>query len=131
MEAAVNGTGRLHLLGLLSDGGIHTYDKACHELIAMAKDHGVKQVFIHIISDGRDVPPKSLTKYTQVLENKIQDIGLGTIATLQGRWWAMDRDNRWERVEAAYKLIILGESLQKAESLDQAIEAAYARDETE
>lgn len=131
MEYAKQHNSRMHLLGLLSDGGIHTYDKACHELLSIAKEHNVSQVFVHVIGDGRDVPPKSLAKYTHILLNKIATLGLGKIASVQGRWWVMDRDHRWERVEAAYKLLVLGEGHQQAPSIQAAIDAAYARGETD
>ncbi|MFA5995884.1 MAG: 2,3-bisphosphoglycerate-independent phosphoglycerate mutase [Patescibacteria group bacterium] len=131
MQHAVKNNSRLHLMGLLSDGGIHTYDAACHELLIIAKEHQVKQVFIHVISDGRDVPPKSLEKYVHLLKNKIATVGLGTIASVQGRWWVMDRDHRWERVESAYKLLALGEGLHTAPSIQTAITAAYERGETD
>lgn len=131
ITAAATGNGRLHLMGLLSDGGVHTYDTACFELMAMAKLAGVKQVYIHAITDGRDVPPKSAGKYIHTLQNKISAIGIGSIATVQGRWWVMDRDHRWERIEAAYKLLVLGEGLQQAKSAEAAVAAAYQRDETD
>ncbi len=129
MEKAKQGSGRLHLMGLLSDGGIHTYDRACHELLKIATKNGIEKVFIHVISDGRDVPPRSLPKYVHTLQNKMSALEVGKIASLQGRWWVMDRDHRWERVEAAYKLLVLGEGLHKADSIQQAIEMARQRDE--
>lgn len=131
ITAAAKGNGRLHLMGLLSDGGVHTYDTACFELMVMAKLAGVKHVYIHAITDGRDVPPKSAGKYIHTLQNKISAIGIGSIATVQGRWWVMDRDHRWERIEAAYKLLVLGEGLQQAKSAGAAVAAAYQRDETD
>lgn len=131
IEKAKSGTGRLHVLGLLSDGGVHTYDRACHELIAMAHEAGVPEIYVHIIGDGRDVPPQSLPKYAGILQEKIQEIGAGTIASVQGRWWIMDRDHRWERIESAYKLLVLGEGHYEATSIDEAIEAAYEREETD
>lgn len=131
LAEAVHGTGRLHLMGLLSDGGVHTYDIACHKLLAMAKAAGVKQVFVHAITDGRDVPPQSAQKYIHTLQNKMAATEIGTIATVQGRWWIMDRDHRWERIESAYKLLVLGEGLHQAKSVDEAITNAYARGETD
>lgn len=131
IRKAKQGNGRLHLLGLLSDGGIHTYDKACHELMDIAKENNIPEVFIHIIADGRDVPPKSVFKYIHLLQNKISTVGNAKVATIQGRWWIMDRDHRWERVEAAYKLLVLGEGLQQTTSVQAAVEAAYQRNETD
>jgi len=131
LATAAHGTGRLHLMGLLSDGGVHTYDTACHELLGMAQAAGVKQVFVHVITDGRDVPPQSAKKYVHTLQNKMAAAGVGKIATVQGRWWVMDRDHRWERIESAYKLLVLGEGLHQAQSIDEAIATAYTRGETD
>ncbi len=130
--AAKNGTGRLHLMGLLSDGGVHTYDTACYELLAMAQAAGVPHVFVHVITDGRDVPPQSAAKYIHTLRNKISAAGSSaSIATLQGRWWVMDRDHRWERIESAYKLLALGEGLHQATTAELAVQQAYDRGETD
>lgn len=131
ISKAARGNGRLHLMGLMSDGGVHTYDAACYELLAMAKAGGVKELYVHVITDGRDVPPKSALNYIHVLNNKMSATGIGTVATVQGRWWVMDRDHRWERIEAAYKLLVLGEGLQTAISADAAVQAAYERGETD
>ncbi|EKD76085.1 MAG: hypothetical protein ACD_43C00229G0002 [uncultured bacterium] len=131
LHKAKNGSKRVHLMGLLSDGGVHTYDLACFELIAMAHELGITEIYVHAITDGRDVPPQSASKYVHKLQNKISAIGAGTIASLQGRWWVMDRDHRWERIEAAYKLLVLGEGLQTATTADEAIAQAYARGETD
>lgn len=131
MKKAKQGTGRLHLFGLLSDGGIHTYDAACHELMDIAKEYDIPEVYIHVVADGRDVPPTSLPKFIHTLQNKISTVGNASIATLQGRWWVMDRDHRWERIEAAYKLLVLGEALHVETSIQKAIAAAYARAETD
>lgn len=131
LRAAKTGTGRLHLMGLLSDGGVHTYDAACYELLAMAKAAGIPEVYVHVITDGRDVPPQSANKYIHTLQNKMSSIGCGRVATVQGRWWVMDRDHRWERIEAAYKLLVLGEGRQQAPSAEASVAAAYERGETD
>ena len=109
MQKAVAGSGRLHLAGLLSDGGVHSHETHLYALIDMAKRQGVREVFIHCLLDGRDTPPQSGAEYLERLEREIIKIGLGQIATVIGRYYAMDRDNRWERVEQAYKAIVLGE----------------------
>jgi 2,3-bisphosphoglycerate-independent phosphoglycerate mutase len=109
MQKAVAGSGRLHLAGLLSDGGVHSHETHLYALIEMAKRQGVREVFIHCLLDGRDTPPQSGADYLERLEQEIAKIGLGQIATVIGRYYAMDRDNRWERVEQAYKAIVLGE----------------------
>lgn len=130
-QQAKQSTGRLHLMGLLSDGGVHTYDLACHELLAQAKAAGLTEVYVHVITDGRDVPPQSAAKFIHTLQNKMQAIGIGRIATVQGRWWVMDRDHRWERIEAAYKLLVLGEGLHQASTAEVAVQQAYERGETD
>ena len=109
MKKARQGSGRLHLAGLLSDGGVHSHETHLYALIEMAKREGVREVLIHCLLDGRDTPPQSGADYLERLENEIARIGAGRIATVIGRYYAMDRDNRWERVEQAYRAIALGE----------------------
>jgi 2,3-bisphosphoglycerate-independent phosphoglycerate mutase len=109
MQAAKAGSGRLHLAGLLSDGGVHSHETHLYALIEMAKRQGVPEVYVHCLLDGRDTPPQSGAEYLERLEQEIARIGLGRIATVIGRYYAMDRDNRWERVEQAYKAIVQGE----------------------
>jgi 2,3-bisphosphoglycerate-independent phosphoglycerate mutase len=101
--------GRLHLAGLLSDGGVHSHNTHLYALLELARQQGVKEVFIHCLLDGRDTPPKSGAEYLAQLEKKIAEIGMGKIATVMGRYYAMDRDNRWERVEKAYGAMVYGE----------------------
>jgi len=103
--AAKNGTGRLHLAGLVSDGGVHSHQEHLYEVIRAAKELGVPQTYIHCILDGRDTAPKSGAGYMKQLKDKIKEIGHGTISTVVGRYWAMDRDKRWERVQKAYDVI--------------------------
>ena len=100
--------GKLHLLGLLSDGRVHSSLDHLYALCQLAKKQGLNQVFIHGFTDGRDTPPKSALKYIQQVEEKIKNIGLGTIATISGRYYAMDRDKRWERTKMAYQTMVLG-----------------------
>lgn len=118
---------RVHLMGLLSNAGVHSYDRTCHCLLEMAKDEGVKEIYIHIFADGRDVDPKSVKEYVKRLEK----VSIGKIATIMGRWWAMDRDHRWERVEAAYQALVMGLGLYRANNIYQAIDQAYKRRETD
>ena len=101
--------GRLHLAGLLSDGGVHSHNTHLYALLELARREGLKEVFIHCLLDGRDTPPKSGVDYLAQLEEEIARIGMGRIATVIGRFYAMDRDNRWERVEKAYDAIVCGE----------------------
>jgi len=117
--------GRLHLSGLLSDGGVHSHNTHLYSLLELAKQQGLSEVFIHCLLDGRDTPPQSGAAYLEELETEIKRIGIGKIATIMGRYYAMDRDNRWDRVEKAYNAIVLGDgSCQKSPST--AIRNSYA-----
>lgn len=115
----------LHLLGLLSDGGVHSHIEHLLALICMAKVKGLTDVYVHAFLDGRDVGPKTALGYIHELEDGMVQIGVGKIATVSGRYYAMDRDKRWERVERAYKALVLGES-GKAASAAAGVEASYA-----
>ena len=107
-----NGTA-LHVMGLLSDGGVHSHNQHLYAIIELAKKKGVKDVFVHCFMDGRDVPPSSGADFIKQLDEKLKEIGVGRIGTIMGRYYAMDRDNRWERVEKAYHAIADGEGVQK------------------
>ncbi|HLO03336.1 MAG TPA: 2,3-bisphosphoglycerate-independent phosphoglycerate mutase [Symbiobacteriaceae bacterium] len=122
--------GVLHLCGLVSDGGVHSHVEHLLALLDVCKAEGVQTVYIHAFTDGRDVPPKSAGPFIQQVEAKIQAIGLGKIATLSGRYYAMDRDKRWERTGKAFQALVTGEG-EKADSAAAAIEAAYGRGETD
>ncbi|MBC8018940.1 MAG: 2,3-bisphosphoglycerate-independent phosphoglycerate mutase [Verrucomicrobia bacterium] len=117
--------GRLHLAGLLSDGGVHSHNTHLYALLELAKKEGLQDVFIHCLLDGRDTPPQSGADYLALLETEIQRIGVGKIATVMGRYYAMDRDNRWERVALAYNAIVCGEGDSSA-SAKEAIAQSYA-----
>ncbi|CAH2032645.1 2,3-bisphosphoglycerate-independent phosphoglycerate mutase [Trichlorobacter ammonificans] len=119
--------GRLHLAGLLSDGGVHSHNTHLYALLELAKRRGMTEVFVHCLLDGRDTPPQSGSDYLAQLEAEIARIGCGRIATVMGRYYAMDRDNRWERVQKAYDAMVLGQGEQRA-SARQAIEQSYAAD---
>ncbi len=99
----------LHLMGLLSDGGVHSHNSHLYALVEMAKENGLDKVYIHAFMDGRDVPPTSGRDYLAECRDKLAEIGVGKIATVIGRYYAMDRDNRWERVEKAYAAMVYGE----------------------
>ncbi len=118
----------LHVMGLLSDGGVHSHIDHLFALIDMAKKNGVERLFIHAILDGRDTPPRSALNYIKATENCIRKVGLGEIATVIGRYYAMDRDKRWDRVKEAYDAIVLGEGLD-ADSASHAVENSYSREE--
>lgn len=118
--------GRLHLAGLVSDGGVHSHNSHLYALLELAKREGLTEVFIHCLMDGRDTPPQSGADYLAQLEAEIARIGCGRIATVIGRYYAMDRDNRWERVEKAYNAIVSGEGEQQYSSAAEAIKGSYA-----
>jgi len=120
----------LHLMGLLSDGGVHSHIDHLFALLDMAKSKGVPKVFVHCFLDGRDVPPRCAIEYINQLESHMKGIGLGKIATVSGRYYAMDRDNRWTRVEKAYNAITLGEGEHSVDAVS-AVKNAYAREEND
>ncbi len=122
--------GKLHLMGLLSDGGVHSHIEHLYALIAMAKQAGIAEICIHAFLDGRDTPPKSGRHYLQQLEKELKRQQTGRICSIMGRFYAMDRDNRWERVERAYRALTEGIGLH-AENSRAAIEAAYRADQTD
>lgn len=115
----------LHLMGLLSDGGVHSHIEHLLALLRMAAAEGLQEVYVHAFLDGRDVGPKTALQYIAQLETAMQQIGVGRIATVSGRYYAMDRDKRWERVERAYKALVLGE-VKTALSASDGINAFYA-----
>ena len=129
MENAAKGHA-LHLLGLLSDGGVHSHILHLKALIKMAKDFGVKDVYVHAYLDGRDVPPRCAKKYIEELEDYMAEIGLGKIVLISGRYYAMDRDKRWERVEPAYRAMTEREG-RRAERASACIDWAYKNDEND
>ena len=98
----------LHLYGLLSDGGVHSHNTHLYALLQLAKRNELEKVYVHVFLDGRDTPPASGADYTAQLQEKIREIGVGQIATVIGRYYVMDRDKRWERVEEAYNAMVLG-----------------------
>ncbi|MBA4358958.1 MAG: 2,3-bisphosphoglycerate-independent phosphoglycerate mutase, partial [Desulfovibrio sp.] len=124
------GSGRLHLMGLVSDGGVHSHQNHIHALVRLAQSQGVQEVFIHAFLDGRDTPPSSGLGYVQALEAKLADIGLGRISSVMGRYYAMDRDKHYERNEPAYLALACGQG-RMVSSASEAVESAYARGETD
>jgi 2,3-bisphosphoglycerate-independent phosphoglycerate mutase len=120
----------LHLMGLLSDGGVHSHIDHLVGLIKLAKEEGLSKVYVHALLDGRDVPPRCAQKYFDELEEKMKEIGVGKIASISGRYYAMDRDNRWERVQKAYDVYTKGEGL-KSDSATTALAEAYKREEND
>lgn len=124
MDIAAQEGKALHLMGLLSDGGVHSHIEHLFALMEMAKKKEIKQLFMHPILDGRDVPPASAGEYLAQLEKKISELGLGKIATVAGRYYTMDRDKRWERVEKGYQAMVAGEG-KKACCAREALEKSY------
>lgn len=120
----------LHLFGLLSDGGVHSHINHLLALVETAKTKGIDKVYIHAFMDGRDVDPKAGPSYIKTLEDKLAEVGVGEIATVSGRYYAMDRDKRWERVKLAYDAIAHSEGPQ-FESAQAVIEDSYAKDVTD
>lgn len=120
----------LHLLGLVSDGGVHSHISHLFALLEAAKHAGVHDVFVHIFTDGRDVPPKSALAYIAALEKEMKELGVGKIATVCGRYYAMDRDNRWDRVKLAYEAVVDGRG-ELADTAEEATQDSYARGVTD
>jgi 2,3-bisphosphoglycerate-independent phosphoglycerate mutase len=122
---------QLHFLGLLSDGGVHSHIQHLFALLEMAKRHKVENVFVHCFMDGRDTPPTSGRNYVRQLQQKMRELGVGEIATVVGRYYAMDRDNRWERVELAYRAMVHGEAEVHSSDAVAALERSYEQGVTD
>ena len=120
----------LHVMGLLSTGGVHSHLNHIFGMLDMAKHCGVEQVYVHCFLDGRDVPPRSGVGFVAQLKEKCEEVGNAKIATIQGRFWGMDRDKRWDRVEKGYNAIVCGEGVQDPDPV-HAVEASYEKDVTD
>ncbi|MDD6345572.1 MAG: 2,3-bisphosphoglycerate-independent phosphoglycerate mutase [Oscillospiraceae bacterium] len=120
----------LHLMGLLSPGGVHSHMEHLYGLLEMAKKNGIEKVYVHAFLDGRDVPPSSASEYMEEAVAEINKIGVGSVATISGRFYAMDRDNAWDRVEKAYDALVMGEGVQESDPV-QAIRNSYANGVTD
>lgn len=121
---------RLHLMGLCSDGGVHAQLTHLFALLEMARRHGLKDIFVHCFMDGRDTPPESGIGYIEQLERKLRELGSGKIASVAGRYYAMDRDKRWDRIERAFGAIVLGNGA-KFQSAAEAVRASYKQGVTD
>ncbi len=119
----------LHILGLLSPGGIHSQEEQILAMIDLASQRGVERVYLHAFLDGRDTPPRSALPSLQMAENKLRTLGCGRIVSVVGRYFAMDRDKRWARVQTAYDLLVDGKAEYTAQSVEEALSNAYARNE--
>tara|TARA_B110000305_G_C19465909_1_gene658069 strand:- start:8936 stop:10573 length:1638 start_codon:yes stop_codon:yes gene_type:complete len=121
----VKAGGRLHLMGIVSDAGVHGMLEHLYGILRQAKADGISEVFIHAFTDGRDTPPQSGLEYVRQVDAKCAEIGVGTIATVCGRFWSMDRDNRWARVQKAYDLLTGKAAVATASSAEQAVQQYY------
>lgn len=130
MDACLQEGSALHLMGLLSDGGVHSHTNHLYALVELAKRRGVKDVYIHAFLDGRDVGPTTGAGFVRDCVAKCAEIGLGKVATVQGRFYAMDRDKRWDRVERAYNALVFGEGVQNPDPV-AAVEESYAKGVTD
>lgn len=109
MDKAIENGTALHLMGLLSSGGVHSHNTHLYGILELAKKKGLENVYVHAFLDGRDVPPSSAAEFMDELLDKMKEIGVGKVATVSGRYYAMDRDNNWDRVEKTYAAMVYGE----------------------
>jgi len=130
MDAARENGKALHLIGLLSDGGVHSLPTHLYALLEMARDSGLSRVFVHPFFDGRDTPPTSGVHHLRDLLAKMEEIGVGRVATVAGRYFAMDRDNRWDRTERAFRALVRGEGKENADPVD-AVTRSYEEGKTD
>ena len=131
IDQAISTDKAVHIMGLLSPGGVHSHEDHIDAMIKMAADRGARQIFVHGFLDGRDTPPKSAATSIQKIDSTLTSLGVGRIASLTGRYFAMDRDNRWDRVESAYDLLTLGKAEFRADKAIDGLLAAYQRGETD
>ena len=127
IENCKKNNSKLHILGLLSDGGVHSHNRHLYGLLELAKRRDFENVYIHCFLDGRDTPPASAENYIQELEEKMKEKGVGKIATLSGRFYAMDRDKRWQRIQKAYDAMVYGKGIKSGSSIN-AIEKSYQKE---
>ncbi|MFZ3205585.1 MAG: 2,3-bisphosphoglycerate-independent phosphoglycerate mutase, partial [Pseudomonas sp.] len=131
VDQAVSAGKAVHILGLLSDGGVHSHQDHLVAMAELAAQRGADKIYLHAFLDGRDTPPKSAQAFIELLDTTFARLGKGRIASLIGRYFAMDRDNRWDRVEQAYNLIVNGQGQFNASSALEGLQAAYARGEND
>ncbi len=131
LQAAFRGPERVHLIGLVSDGGVHSSDRHLKALIELAAEWGIDDLVVHAFTDGRDTSPKGGVKYLAEVQGWMDEVGTGRIGSVIGRYFAMDRDKRWDRVQKAYDLLVHGRGEHHADSGAAAAQAAYDRDETD
>lgn len=131
VQGAVKNDGAVHIMGLVSPGGVHSHEDHIHAMIKLAEQQGAKKIYVHAFLDGRDTPPRSAEKSLAALESHFAQSNTGKVATLIGRYYAMDRDNRWDRVEQAYDLITQGQAKYTATTAVEGLANAYERDEND
>ncbi|WP_297189204.1 2,3-bisphosphoglycerate-independent phosphoglycerate mutase [uncultured Porticoccus sp.] len=131
IDNAISGKNRVHILGLLSQGGVHSHEDHINAMVDMAAQRGAKEVYVHAFLDGRDTPPRSAEQSLQRTAAKLAELGVGRVASICGRFYAMDRDNRWDRVQAAYDLLTLGKAEHSAADPVEGLHAAYQRGEND
>lgn len=131
VDHAVENDAAVHLLGLLSPGGVHSHEDHIHAMMKLAAERGAKKIYVHAFLDGRDMPPKSARESIKKMNAVFEELGTGQIASLIGRYYAMDRDHRWERIQQAYDLITEGKGFYQAPDALSALDMAYERGETD
>ena len=131
VDSAVSNSKAVHILGLLSDGGVHSHQAHIAAMVQLAAQRGADHIYIHAFLDGRDTPPRSAKGHLEFIEQACQHIGKGRIATISGRYFAMDRDNRWDRVERAYNLIVDSQAPHAAATAQEGLASAYERGESD
>lgn len=131
IDKAVEGGKAVHIMGLLSPGGVHSHERQIFAALKLAAARGATRIYLHAFLDGRDTPPRSAKASLEAAEACFEEMGTGRIATITGRYYAMDRDKRWDRIESAYRLLTEGIGVQDAESAVAGLEAAYDRDEND
>jgi len=131
VDMAINNGKALHIVGLLSPGGVHSHEEHIHAMVKLAAERGLEKIYLHAFTDGRDMPPKSVESSLHRMQEVFDEIGKGRLASMVGRYYAMDRDHRWDRVQAAYDLIIDGTAVYEADDALTALQMAYDRGETD
>ncbi len=129
IDEALQAGGRVHILGLMSDGGVHSHILHMQAAVDLAVQRGAEQIFVHAFLDGRDTPPRSAEQYIEQMETHLRQAGRGRLASVCGRYFAMDRDNRWDRVERVWRLLVEGEAVRTADSALALVQQAYAEGE--
>ena len=130
IRSAVKKNSTIHLMGLIQEEGVHAVTRHCFEILKIAKDEGAKNVLVHAITDGRDTPPKSSLDHLDLLQEGIERIGVGRIASVTGRYYMMDRDKRWERTETGYRAVMEGKGRQ-VKNWKEAVKSSYAKGVTD